>query len=282
MNSEKPKIRLLMVDDEEDFLIPSAKALERRGFEVHMAREGTAALQLIKQRPFNIVLLDVKMPGMDGVDVFRKIRTDHPELPVIILTGHGSTTQAFQTSKNGIADYLAKPCDIDYLAERIRQAVDSAETRTEIPRKPNAAEEIIRVLLVDDETELVDSLKKSLTRRNMEVSPAYSGEEALDLLSDEMIDVVVLDIKMPGMDGLTTLKKIRQRHSLVEVILLTGHPTIESALKGMKQGAREYLMKPPDIDELVTAIRQAFRSRQEKIAGEQRRMIDDIYQNYPE
>jgi len=119
-----------------------------------------------------------------------------------------------------------------------------------------------RILLVDDEREFTDTLMKRLRRRNVDVIGAGSGEEALDLLSREQVDIVILDVRMPGIDGLETLRRIKQDHSRIEVILLTGHANVEAAAEGMELGAFDYLMKPMDIDELLYKVEDAQKSRQ--------------------
>jgi DNA-binding NtrC family response regulator len=128
---------------------------------------------------------------------------------------------------------------------------------------------IANVLLVDDEIPFVEALTKRLTRRELEILPAYSGEEALKKLAEHStIEVVVLDVKMPGMDGIATLKEIRNKFPLVEVIMLTGHATVESAIEGMKLGAFDYLMKPSEIETLVAKVTEAAakkRAHEEKI-----------------
>jgi DNA-binding NtrC family response regulator len=118
-----------------------------------------------------------------------------------------------------------------------------------------------RVLLVDDEIEFIQTLAKRLKRRNLEVSSALDGVEALETLAATPFDVVVLDMKMPGMDGLETLRRIKTRHPLVEVILLTGHASIDAAIEGMEQGAFDYLMKPMEFDELLYKIEDAFKKK---------------------
>jgi DNA-binding NtrC family response regulator len=117
------------------------------------------------------------------------------------------------------------------------------------------------VLLVDDEVEFLETLVKRLKRRNLAVTGANSGEEALELLSHTPVDVVVLDVKMPGMDGLTALREIKKRFPLVEVIMLTGHASMEVAIEGMEQGAFDYLMKPMDIDELLYKLQDAYKKK---------------------
>ena len=114
------------------------------------------------------------------------------------------------------------------------------------------------VLLVDDEAPFVDTMTKRLTKRNLNVQKAYSGQEALDALAHHnRIDVVILDVKMPGMDGIETLKAIRKDYPLVEVIMLTGHATVETSIEGMRQGAFDYLMKPCDMDVLLEKVKAA-------------------------
>lgn len=116
------------------------------------------------------------------------------------------------------------------------------------------------ILLVDDEEGFIATMSKRLTKREMDVFKAYNGQEAIDILSkNSLIDVVVLDVKMPGMDGIETLKAIKRDYPLAEVIMLTGHATVESAIDGMKMGAFDYLMKPCDIDQLLTKINEAKR-----------------------
>ncbi|MFP5237621.1 MAG: response regulator [Acidobacteriota bacterium] len=122
--------------------------------------------------------------------------------------------------------------------------------------------ESINVLIVDDEAEFLETVVKRLRKRDLLASGVTSGEAALEQLKTNSVDVVVLDVKMPGMSGLDTLKEIRKRHSSIEVIMLTGHASTEAAIEGMAMGAFDYLMKPTQIDELVYKIQDAYRTRE--------------------
>ena len=113
------------------------------------------------------------------------------------------------------------------------------------------------VLLVDDEVPFVETMTKRLSKRQLMVLPAYSGREALEKLAENAVDVVILDVKMPGMDGIQTLREIKKAHPLVEVIMLTGHATVETAVEGMRLGAFDYLMKPCEIEELLAKVKEA-------------------------
>ncbi|PTN33156.1 response regulator [Desulfonatronum sp. SC1] len=124
---------------------------------------------------------------------------------------------------------------------------------------------LAKILLVDDEVPFVDTMVKRLSKRDFEIFTAYSGQEALDQLDKHHdIDIAVLDVKMPGMDGIATLREIKSRFPLVEVIMLTGHGTVESAIDGMKLGAFDYLMKPAEIDDLVEKVKKAERIKRER------------------
>jgi len=124
-----------------------------------------------------------------------------------------------------------------------------------------------RIMLVDDEVPFVETMSKRLKKRNLDVVAAFSGQEALEQLQQHpQRDVVILDVKMPGMDGIKTLQEIKQAFPLIEVIMLTGHATVESAIEGMRLGAYDYLMKPCDIDQLVAKVAEAKakKARQEE------------------
>ena len=118
-----------------------------------------------------------------------------------------------------------------------------------------------RVLFVDDEVDFLDTLLKRMRKRQVNVSGVKSGEEALEWLSGNAADVVVLDVRMPGMDGIETLKAIKESNPLVEIIMLTGHANLEVARKGMELGAFDYLMKPIDIDELLYKVQDACKKK---------------------
>jgi len=118
-----------------------------------------------------------------------------------------------------------------------------------------------RVLLVDDEVEYLETLVKRLTRRGVSAAAVHSAAEALARFDTDPPDVVVLDVKMPGMDGIQALREIKRRHPLVEVIMLTGHADVEVAIEGMELGAFDYLMKPTDIDELLFKIQDAHEKK---------------------
>jgi DNA-binding NtrC family response regulator len=119
----------------------------------------------------------------------------------------------------------------------------------------------MRIMLVDDEERFLQTTQKLLAKNGYEAITATNGTQCLEKLSQELVHVVILDVKMPGMDGVETLKRIKQQFPMTEVIMLTGHATAESAVEGMKSGATDYLVKPADIETLIAKAEAAFNRR---------------------
>lgn len=133
-----------------------------------------------------------------------------------------------------------------------------------------------KVLLVDDEEEFVETLAERMRTRGMEVSTTNSGADALELVDDEAFDVVVLDLKMPGIDGLEALKRIKKRRPDIQVVLLTGHATVEKGVEAIKEGALEFLEKPIDLTALTDTIHRAKATKMVLVENETRERIKEI------
>jgi DNA-binding NtrC family response regulator len=261
---------------------------------VLVAPSGSVALSIVRTRPVDVAVLDVKLPDIDGHDLFRRIREMKPEIPVVMLTGHATLQGAFQVSREGVFEYLAKPADVDDLARILRAAhsgrrdeAEPAAARPDAapaevgPPAPPEALDLVRVLLVDDEAEFIESMARVLRRRGMQVHTARDAVAGLAILQREAIDVAVVDIKMPGMDGIELFGRLRREGIEAEVILLTGHATVDSAVEGLKKGAFDYLLKPQDVDELAGKIRAAAARKRAREAEERARHIDDIIRRSP-
>jgi DNA-binding NtrC family response regulator len=136
---------------------------------------------------------------------------------------------------------------------------------------PNNMQEVLMfktpsyIMLVDDEVDFVEMLSLRLKENGENVLAAHSGSQCLEILDKSVIDVIILDIKMPGMDGIETLQEIKKRYPLVEVIMLTGHGTIDTAIEGMKLGAFDFLLKPTDFDDLLDKLKKARQRKQDQL-----------------
>lgn len=182
------KIKVLMVDDEEQFRATTKKLLNRRGFETLLAASGQEAIDKLDEAP-DVVILDIKMPGMDGHRALREIKKRSPELPVIMLTGHGALPSAREALVEGAFDYLAKPCDMDLLAAKIGEACRHGR-RERPPEEKSALEVMIPIeeytTLKGDQTigEAISKLKESFTSKVSTSRIMETGHRSILVLDD--------------------------------------------------------------------------------------------------
>jgi len=290
------KIRVLLVDDEEDYVQAMAERMDMRDLQSQVALSGEEALQALETDPPDVIVLDLRMPGMQGMEVLERVRKDHPHIQVIILTGHGGEREEKEARRLGAFEYFQKPADTGALVDTIRGAwrrsVQVArefikeskeefdrsmtaaalaeggmpEEAQEMVRKPKAPEKevpsagSIRVLLVDDEEDYVRTIAERMEMRDVGSDVALNGEEALSMLEEELPDVMVLDLRMPGMGGMEVLEKVKKRFPALEVIILTGHGSDKEEIEAKRLGAFGYLRKPVDIGELMEFVRRAGQS----------------------
>lgn len=125
---------------------------------------------------------------------------------------------------------------------------------------------------MDDERDFVEALSERLIIRDYDVTMSFSGEDAIDKVKDYLYDVVILDVAMPGKDGIETLREIKSIKPLTEVIILTGHGIMEPSIKGMELGAYDFLLKPCETDELISKINKAYNQKEKRKRESGRRM----------
>jgi DNA-binding NtrC family response regulator len=299
------KIRVLLVDDEEDYVRTMASRMELRDVDSRVALSGEQALEMVAQDAPDVMVLDLRMPGIDGMAVLEQVKREHPNVEVVILTGHGSPREEDQARRLGAFEYLEKPADTGHLLGTIRAAWRKGlnvlrDSRDEFGRSMGAAAmaeagvpemakgmleqplarraasepappphpagapaEALKVLFVDDEEDFVRTMAERMEMRALGGNVALSGQEALDMLRDDVPDVMVLDLKMPGIGGMEVLRRVKRSHPLVQVIIMTGHGSDEDEAEARRLGAFEYLRKPVDIAQLVDAVRNAGRARRD-------------------
>jgi len=134
----------------------------------------------------------------------------------------------------------------------------------------------IKLLFVDDEIKFLESISKRLELKNFDVTSATTGQEAIESAENGLFDVAVVDFQMPGMDGAQVLKTLKEKHRYLEIIMLTGHATIDSAVECTKLGAFKYLEKPYDFENLVEVIKQAYEARLKKKFEHNQKRIEEI------
>ena len=307
------KIRVLLVDDEEDYVHALAERLDIRDVGSRIALNGEQALEMLEQeeKP-DVMILDLRMPGIDGMEVLERVKKKHPQIQVIILTGHGSEKEEREARRLGAFEYLRKPADTAQLIDTVRGAwrrsleaamefiKDSAEGFEESMQaaamaeagevdmarsimgdeddsaaaEPTSAELLdsvvgegaLKVLLVDDEEDYVRTMAERMEMREYGSEVALDGAEALRMLKEEEVpDVMILDLRMPGMDGLEVLERVKRDFPRLEVIMLTGHGSDEEKREAERLGAFAYLQKPVDFNDLMDVVAQAGRASRKSI-----------------
>jgi DNA-binding NtrC family response regulator len=237
--NQNKDLKVLLVDDEQEFAKSLSDRLQLRDVDAKVAFDGEQALEAMKEDEADVMILDLRMPGIDGIEVLRRVKKDHPDVSVVILTGHGNEKDEEEALRLGATAFLKKPVELDQLVGAVRQ-------------------EKLKVLLVDDEEEFVDSLSERLALRNLTAAVAHDGERALEVVEAEEPDVMVLDLRMPGIDGIEVLRKVRKDHPGVAVVVLSGHGTDADKKEALRLGASAYLKKPVDVDQLVGVLHRAW------------------------
>jgi DNA-binding NtrC family response regulator len=229
--------RILLVDDEESLRITLAANLELEGHTVLEAASAEDALKLLSEQPVDVVLTDIRMPGLHGVELLRRIKRDRPDMPVVLMTAFTAEELVDDALAEGAFTVLPKPFDVAHALDTILRAV----------RAP-------QILVVDDTEPVARGLVRSLSTVGLRAKAVYSGEEALTSLRSGAYDVCVLDLVMPEMSGPELVTKVREADLSVAVIAMSGHVVPEMLRRVAAQGAVVCMTKPVPLRELVQAI----------------------------
>ncbi len=255
---------ILVVDDERLICDLLRSVLAGHGHEVLMAMNGREGLELFKKHRPRFTLLDLRMPEMNGIEVLKQIRAIDPQAAVLILTAWGSDALEQQARQLGVVDFLSKGLSLDVLVDAMErtlqqtaQAASPAQAAAPggAPRAaPVAAGDGDFILVVDDEPQIRDLLKRFLTLRGYKVRVASDGQQALTMVEQEAPQLIVLDVYMPGINGVEVLRQLRRRKFTGGVILLTGSQDDKLLQEALDLGSVDVMGKPVDLERLALAI----------------------------
>ena len=255
---------ILVVDDERLICDLLRSVLAGHGHEVLMAMNGRDGLELFKKHRPRFTLLDLRMPEMNGIEVLKQIRAIDPQAAVLILTAWGSDALEQQARQLGVVDFLSKGLSLDVLVDAMErtlqqtaQAASPAQAAAPggAPRAaPVAAGDGDFILVVDDEPQIRDLLKRFLTLRGYKVRVASDGQQALTMVEQEAPQLIVLDVYMPGINGVEVLRQLRRKKYTGGVILLTGSQDDKLLQEALDLGSVDVMGKPVDLERLALAI----------------------------
>lgn len=249
---------VLVVDDDPLNCQFVSRRLAHEGYVASTASGGIAALEMMKRQRFNLVLLDLDMPGLNGLDTLRRIRANASwsTTVVIVLSAHNDKASIKQCLAAGAEDFLVKPLVMPLVRDRIERFLQpltapmaQADAAVESPHRA-------RILVVDDDVLNAQLISRQLENRGYIVLGATSGEQAIQRLTNEPIDLVLLDVNMPGMTGTDVLKYIRGREVTrrLPVIMVTAAHDVATMLECIDHGIDGYITKPISFAALHNSI----------------------------
>ncbi len=284
VNSTKGQ-KVLIMEDETSVAEGLQMILQEEGYEVDLAFTGRGAMDTLRKKGVDLLVADLRLPDMDGMEVVREVKSKRPATKVIVITGYPSVSSAVDAMKLGVSDYLPKPFwgdDFktavenvfkDGRAATLKQEPDRAEikrARWEEESEDLDSEGLTRprILIMEDEPTLAEGLKMVLSEQGYRVSLAETGLRALGSLAGRNFDLMVADLRLPDMDGMEVLRLIKETKPETEVIVITGYASVVSAVESMKLGALDYLPKPFTEDEFKQAVEKAVKVKKEAVTEE--------------
>jgi DNA-binding NtrC family response regulator len=243
--------RILVVDDEPNLRATLAATIELDGFEVIEARDAAEALAITAAQRFDLVLTDIRMPGMNGVELFRALRRRGGTMPVLLMTGFAVEQLVTEALEEGVFTVLHKPFDVSQVIRTLHRAAQAPE-----------------VLVVDDSEELTRATCASLQASGVPARGVKCGHEALEVLKKGVTDLCVVDLVMPRMSGPELARRARELDPGLGIIAISGEDVPELVRQAAREGMYSFLQKPFTMRTLVRTIGMA---RAERALGPARR-----------
>ncbi len=236
-----PSATILVVDDEVDTCRNLSDILTDLGYQVDTALDGYAALELARKKPHDIALLDLKMPGMDGLTLYNELRKLRSSTVAIVVTAYANKATAEEALTAGVWQVLAKPVDLERLLRLVNEALDQP-----------------LVLVVDDDPDLCASLWDLLRERGYRVAVAHDEQEAARHLQESAFAIVLIDMKLPRGDGSQVFRLVRRINPQARTVVITGYRAEVAPLvhRVLAEGADAVCYKPFDVPRLLCMLQQ--------------------------
>lgn len=247
--------RILIVDDQAAMRGVLRDTLTRLGYDVVTVPTGEQALDKALGEHFDLIILDLRIGDESGIAVLKKLRATGADSPMLIYSGAFTPELEAEAHAAGAAEMFDKGAGVAPLVEHIRKLLASGS-----PSTAGFAKKSKRILIVDDDRAIRGLLTRFLAAKGYDVIEAESGEKAIEAVASKDVSMVLLDIQMPGMDGLETLKKLLEINPRLNVIMATGAHSDERVRTALDLGAYAYVLKPFDFLYLELAVRSRLTS----------------------
>lgn len=248
-------MKVLVVDDDQRIVKTTCDILKIKGYAPVAAYSGEEAIEKVKAEAPECVLMDIKMPGISGVEAHKKIKEISPSLPVVLISAYATDELVEEAKKQGVYAVLDKPINFQILL-----------TFLDLLKKEES------ILIVDDDPRFSKTVRDVLELEGFRVETESEPEKVPDYMAEDYKLVVLLDIKLGDADGLETLKSIRAKYPTKPVVLVTGYreEMSECIEKGLKIGAYTCLYKPLEIDSLAALIEEISKKKLQAVLVQER------------
>jgi two-component system, NtrC family, response regulator HydG len=240
-----PKTKILVVDDLRSIRLTLGGILEDKGHEVVTVEDGYQAIDAVKKNHFDVIFMDIKMPGINGVQTFREVKKIDPKTTVIMMTAYSVEDLVKEALEEGAYAVAYKPFDIDKIITLIDQLLG----------------EKTLILVVDDQFGDRETLKTILEEKGYKVATAKNGSEAVSLVQERHYDIIFLDIKLPGMDGVETFERVKKIDPQSVVIMMTGFTEEDLVNRAVSGGAYTCIYKPFSMEKVIDLVDNIALSR---------------------
>ena len=232
-------VNLLIVDDDISILETIGDVFQDKGYNVAMVENGQRAIRLVKRRYFDVVLMDIRMPGIDGLETYKEVKRIIPTAAVIMMTGDSKEELVKKAIEEGAYTIIYKPFNVKKVIKIVEEAL----------KKP-------LILIVDDRIEDRETLRDILAEKGYRTVLAKDGYEAVGFSEKGNFDVILLDIKMPGINGIQTMERIKEFRPEAGIIMMTAYSMEEFVEESLRKGAYTCLFKPIDVEKMLEAIQK--------------------------
>ena len=269
--------KILIVDDDTAFSLMLKSRLEASELPALTAQSGAEALQLLKTgAEIDIMLLDIWLPGINGIELLEKVRAGYPEITVFMVSGHGTDETMLKSMKTGAAGYFSKPLNT---AELISSLMNSRLKAAEkLEKQPPVKHIKGSVLVADDDPSIRGLLKSVLEEEGFITAVEQDGRKALDRITADSFDIIILDVNMPQLNGIETLKQIKLKNPDIFVVMMTGEASEKEIQEAQHEGSYIILRKPFNMDKLSYQINWLYET---KIKRDKEKLLQEEQEKLP-
>lgn len=246
MKSSNGQTNILVVDDLRSMRLTLGGILEDEGYSVMTVEDGYQAIEAVGKRHFDAIFIDIKMPGIDGVQTYREIKKIDSDAAVVMMTAYSVEELVKEALEEGAYAIIYKPFDINMVITIIEEMLTDKTL----------------VLVVDDHFADRETLKAILEEKGYRVATASDGTEAIDMVRSRHYDIIFLDVRLPDMTGFETFEQVKKIDPRATVIMMTGYAEEDLVKSAVGAGAYTCLYKPFDMEKIITLVKAVSRERQ--------------------